>query len=92
MHNFIIVEKYRCLFHLYYKQYVLTTWESKVLVNIVRENIYDIYITWPFTNVFQCMYWMYSTKPGGRLNIKMLSYQYRDPHIEDKTVSRPSYL
>ena len=31
------------------------------------------------------------TGPGGRLNIKM-SYQYRDPHVQDKTVSRPSYL
>ena len=29
---------------------------------------------------------------GGRLNIKMLSYQYRDPYVKDKTVSRPSYL
>ena len=28
---------------------------------------------------------------GGRLKIKM-SYQYRDPHVKDKTVSRPSYL
>ena len=28
----------------------------------------------------------------GHLNIKMLSYQYRDPHVKDKTVSRPSYL
>ena len=28
----------------------------------------------------------------GRLNIKMSSYQYRDPHVKDKTVSRPSYL
>ena len=25
--------------------------------------------------------------PGGRLNIKMLSYQYRVPHVKDKTVS-----
>ena len=24
---------------------------------------------------------------GGRLNIKMLSYQYRDSHVKDKTVS-----
>ena len=23
----------------------------------------------------------------GRLNIKMSSYQYRDPHVKDKTVS-----
>ena len=29
---------------------------------------------------------------GGRLNMKMLSYQYRDPHVKDKTVLRPSYL
>ena len=29
---------------------------------------------------------------GGRLNIKMSSYQYRDPHVKDKTVSRPSNL
>ena len=31
-------------------------------------------------------------RPGGRLNIKMSSYQYRDPHVKDKRVSRPSYL
>ena len=30
--------------------------------------------------------------PGGSLSTKMLSYQYRDPHVKDKTVSRPSYL
>ena len=24
--------------------------------------------------------------PGGRLNIKMSTYQYRDPHVKDKTV------
>ena len=32
--------------------------------------------------------------PGGHLStcIKMLSYQYRDPHVKDKTVIRPSYL
>ena len=29
---------------------------------------------------------------GGRLNIKMSPYQYKDPHVKDKTVSRPSYL
>ena len=26
-------------------------------------------------------------RPGGRLNIKMSSDQYRDPHVKDKTVS-----
>ena len=29
---------------------------------------------------------------GGRLSIKMSSYRYRDPHVKDKTVSRPSYF
>ena len=29
---------------------------------------------------------------GGCLNIKMSSYQYRDPHVKDETVSWPSYL
>ena len=31
-------------------------------------------------------------QPWGRLNIKMSFYQYRDPHVKDKTVSGPSYL
>ena len=31
-------------------------------------------------------------QPVGHLNIKMLSYQYRDPHIKDKTVLWLSYL
>ena len=29
---------------------------------------------------------------GGHLNMKMSSYQYRDPHVKDKTVLRLSYL
>ena len=29
---------------------------------------------------------------GARLNIKMSSYQYRDPHVKDKIVSWASYL
>ena len=28
----------------------------------------------------------------GCLNIKMSSHQFRDPHVKDKTVSRPSYF
>ena len=31
-------------------------------------------------------------KAGSRLNVKMLSYQYRDSHYKDKTVVRPSCL
>ena len=30
--------------------------------------------------------------PGGRLNIKMPSYQDRGPHVKDKMASRPSHL
>ena len=35
------------------------------------------------------LYW--NGHQGLRLNIKM-SYQYRDPHVKDNTVSRPSYF
>ena len=34
----------------------------------------------------------YTKDTGGLLNIKMSSYQYRDPHVKNKTVSQPSYL
>ena len=33
-----------------------------------------------------------STAPGGRINIKMSSYQYRKSHCGDKTIWWPSYL
>ena len=36
--------------------------------------------------------WWRSKLPGDHLSIKMSSYQYRDHHVKDKTVSRPSYL
>ena len=40
-----------------------------------------------------CRIWAGTVRrPGGRLDLKMPSYQYRDPHGKDKTVSRPSYL
>ena len=29
--------------------------------------------------------------PGARLNVKMSSYQYRNSHYKDKTLSRPSF-
>ena len=31
-------------------------------------------------------------RPGACVNIKILPYQYRDPHVEDKTVSQPNFL
>ena len=50
--------------------------------------LWPIYDLWKNSNNSK-LDWI--TESGGRLNIKMLSYQYRDPHVEDKTVSRPSY-
>ena len=35
---------------------------------------------------------LYFQKPGGRLNIKMTSYQHRDPHVNGKMVLWLSYL
>ena len=35
----------------------------------------------------RCFENLIATIPGGRLNIKMPSYQYRDSHVKDKTVS-----
>ena len=32
------------------------------------------------------------SETGGRLNIKMPSYQYKGPYYEDRTVSRLYYL
>ena len=41
----------------------------------------------PYTSKMASLY------SGGHLNIKILSYQYKDPHVKDnKTVSQPSYL
>ena len=38
------------------------------------------------------IYKMASVSPGGWINIKMPSYQYRKSHCEDKMILRPSYL
>ena len=41
------------------------------------------------THSFRCII---AILAGGRLDIKMLSYQYRNSHYKDKIVSWPSYL
>ena len=43
-----------------------------------------IFAIWVFAEIWLII--------GDRLNINMPSYQYRDPHVKHKTVSRPSYL
>ena len=40
----------------------------------------------------QCITRESGRDPGGCPYMKMWSYQYRDPHVKDMTVSRPSYL
>ena len=36
--------------------------------------------------------WARLMRSGGRFNIKVLPYQYRNSHCGDKTILRPSYL
>ena len=59
------------------------------------QNIYNLtkqcltLLQWTF------LHWqggIFNVESGVHLNIKMSSYQYRDPHIKSKTVLRPSYL
>ena len=45
--------------------------------------------------VFKNVFWhrtSYGKMTKVRLNMKMSSYQYKDPHVKDKRVSRPYYL
>ena len=41
---------------------------------------------------FTVGWWLPRKRPEVHLNVKMSPYQYRDPHVKDKTVSRLSYL
>ena len=45
----------------------------------------------PFIAGRKCQY-IYCWSSGDHLNVRILSYQYRDPHVKDKTAFRPSYL
>ena len=59
--------------------------------NLMLEIYWGCFLFFVYTNnsgsatstfiVYLCM------RPGGRLNIKMPSYRYRDSHVKDKTVS-----
>ena len=60
-----------------------TCYPSHHISNIV---IYFAY-HWNHLRVSDGSWW-----PGDRLSIKMSSYQYKDPHVKDKTVSKHSYL
>ena len=58
----------------------------------------SIWVIWASDNVAQLQVYKipkalkWRKRPGGWINIKMSSYQYRKSHCGDKTILRPSYL
>ena len=54
----------------------------------------DLYVDSNYHSRYSISIWILDDDKDSEvcLNIKMLSYQYRDPHVQDKTISRPSYL
>ena len=57
---------------------------QNVKTNILSPTVGLLYIrTWRFEKL---------QPSGGRINIKMSSYQYKKSHCGDKTILRPSYL
>ena len=62
---------------------------SYICLMLIFLNDWNIYSTWVIPWIL--MSWR-RKEPGVRFSIKMPSYQYRDPHVKDKTVSRLSYL
>ena len=73
-----------------------TLWQYRGLISLSNRHVSkprDWVLTWSYcTDIRQTPPHQYRERPGDRLNIKMSSYQYRDPHVKDKTVSRSSYL
>ena len=75
---------------------------KKITVTPLSITAAEITATWLFIhqpvhannyeNTEALHHWPFIRWSGGCLNINMSSYQYRDPHIKDKTVSRPSHL
>ena len=66
------------------KQIVIRSFQIQVKKIRVKRAKYDTPVKYLF------LFLTNKTKSEGRLNIKMLSYQYRDPNVKDKTW--PSYL
>ena len=64
----------------------LITWRPP---GATRPETSYIFISKDSHDAYFCLYSFicgYFYSPGGHLNIKMLSYQYRDPHVKDNTV------
>ena len=61
-----------------------------VCFDLIKQNYDQLYNT--IYIIYFIIFAQHWESPGGRLNIRMSSYQYRDPHVKDKTVSLPSYL
>ena len=73
-------------------QYKLSVTFTDIPMIIIRWS--HIQIRWsylyygnPYPHVPEKSVFILSYGPGGRLKIKMQSYQYRDSHVKDKTVS-----
>ena len=65
------------------------TWYPPVVVNYLIDTYF---LSYPVPTLCNRTLLSNSTcHPGHRLNIKMLSYQYRYPQVKDMTVSRPSW-
>ena len=62
----------RCQLNAYFREQVELQTNLCYNGNVMRQIIWS--------------WWQWSTPPGGRLNMKMLPYQYRDPQVKDKPV------
>ena len=49
--------------------------------------VHSVAMAWLILKFKRMIFPQLNRETGGRLNIKMLSYQYRDSHVKDKTVS-----
>ena len=86
---------------LYHGLIVLTLWSQCRMATILHafsypfsRKTFEFWFKYPrffpggpnISTLVQVMAWCRPGPPGGRLNIKMSSYQYRHPHVKDKTV------
>ena len=71
-------------------------WDHVKSNSLCRSDIMERWRVWLiaccYSDRSHAQYLRKDGSPWGRLNIRMSSYQYRDSHYKDKTVSRPSYL
>ena len=69
-----------------------TDWKAKFDALQLIWRTWDKIVPRPIASAIWSCRKPFSKLLGDRLNIKMSSYQYSDPRVKDKTVSRRSYL